>query len=121
MIHKISFYMLSILLISSFCSVLWSGSDQDVGTVTFSKKLRLDEQIIEPGTYTIRIREAGQDRRILLVQDNAVKVDALAIQIPLDKPVADPVIVVERMRSDNLLRLKVKVGKVMLLAFYKII
>lgn len=121
MLKKLTFYLLSFCLITGFCSVLWSASEKDVGQVTFSKKLQLGEKIIEPGTYTVRISEAGGEKRILLVQDNLVKADELAIVIPMKAPVAEPVIVVERMKSDNLLRLKVKVGQVMLLAYFKIV
>lgn len=119
--RKLTFGLLSILLIFSAGSVLPGGSEKEAGTITFAKKLQYGEVTFGPGTFTVRIKDGDDGKRILLVQDNVVKVDALAIDIPLERSVTRPVITVEKMRSDDLMRLKVKADSEMLLVYFKII
>jgi hypothetical protein len=92
----------------------------DVATVQISQTIQSGADEILPGAYTVRVKESGEGKKIQLVRGSEVISDEVAIEMPLKKNVDKPRVVLEKMRSDNLLRIKITMKSSILMAYYKI-
>ena len=119
--RKILSFSALLVVFCLFSPWLVSAEETDVAIIQISRSLKSGPDRIEAGAYTVRVLVTGDSKRIQLVRDNQVISDEAAIELSLKETVSKPMVAIEKMKSDDLIRIKIKMASSMFLAYYKIV